>query len=229
MASAGARARRGPSVVSAGLVSASSPAAPSVSADTPRPDDAVEVARILGAWGVKGGLRLKPFAADPQALFSSKRWYIAPGEGPRPTPPASAAKGAPLPPPPSLLRVVQAREQGDSVVATTQELTDRDAAQALAGWRVFVARSSFPTPDDGEFYWVDLIGLSVVNRAGLVLGTVTGLLETGPHCVLRVASAQAEGADEAAPEELMIPFVQAYIDAVDLPGRRITADWDPSY
>jgi len=206
--------------------------------DAVRPDDAVEVARILGAWGVQGGLRLKPFSADPQALFSSKRWYIAPGEGPRPTPPVSASRAAPLPPPPSLLRVVQAREHGDGVVATTQELTDRDAAQALAGWRVFVPRSSFPTPATGEFYWVDLIGLSVVNRAGLVLGTVTGLLETGPHCVLRIARAATDdpaqapsgGAPEAAPtDELMIPFVEAYIDAVDLPARRITADWDPSY
>lgn len=216
-----------------------------MAADSPhpvRPDDAVEVARILGAWGVKGGLRLKPFSADPQALFSSKRWYIAPGEGPRPTPPVSATRGAALPPPPSLLRVVEAREHGDGVVATTQELADRDAAQALAGWRVFVARSSFPTPESGEFYWVDLIGLSVVNRAGLLLGTVTGLLETGPHCVLRIApadpaapvetagAAAAGAAPQAVPgEELMIPFVEAYIDAVDLPARRITADWDPSY
>jgi 16S rRNA processing protein RimM len=48
------------------------------------PDDAVEVGRVLGAWGIKGGIKVKPFAADPQALFSSKRWYILPPETPRP-------------------------------------------------------------------------------------------------------------------------------------------------
>lgn len=190
------------------------------------PDDAVEVARILGAWGVKGGIRLKPFSADPQALFSTKRWYIAPGEKLRPSPPSprSAAAARPLAPPPGLLRVVQAREQGDAIVATAQELNDRDAAQALAGWRVFVARSSFPTPEAGEFYWVDLIGLTVVNRQGLVLGTVAGLIETGPHCVLRIAP-QASGTAKAA--EVLVPFVDAYVDTVDLPGRRIAVDWDP--
>jgi 16S rRNA processing protein RimM len=192
--------------------------------DPPRPGDAIEVARILGAWGVKGGIRLKPFAADPQALFSSKRWYIAPGEGPLPMRAASAlAPGRVLQAPPSLLRVVEAREQGDGIVATTQELGDRDAAQALAGWRVFVARSSFPTPDADEFYWVDLIGMAVFGRDGLTLGSVVGLIETGPHCVLRVQPAETEAA------ELLIPFVAAYVDAVDMPGRRITVDWDLSY
>jgi 16S rRNA processing protein RimM len=181
------------------------------------PADAVEVGRVLGAWGVKGGIRVKPFAADPQALFSSKRWYLQPPETLRPP-------GGRAPPPlPALLRVVQAREHGDGVVATVHDVDDRDAAQALAGARVFVPRASFPTPDEGEFYWVDLIGLTVVNRAGLELGTVSGLVETGPHCVLRV---QAGGTE--APQRL-IPFVAAYIDAVDLPGRRITVDWEADY
>ena len=52
------------------------------------------------------------------------------------------------------------------VVAAARELTDRDAARALRGARVFVARSSFPTAADDEYYWVDLIGAEVVNREG---------------------------------------------------------------
>jgi 16S rRNA processing protein RimM len=179
------------------------------------PADAVEVGRVLGAWGVKGGIRVKPFAADPQALFSSKRWYLQP---PQTVLPQGSRATRPLP---ALLRVVQAREHGDGVVATVQDIDDRDAAQALAGARVFVPRGSFPTPDEGEFYWVDLIGLAVANRAGVELGAVTGLIETGPHCVLRVLAPGDE------PRERLIPFVAAYVDAVDLPGRRIAVDWDP--
>jgi 16S rRNA processing protein RimM len=177
------------------------------------PADAVEVGRVIGAWGVKGGIRVRPFAADPQALFSSKRWYLQAPAG------ALAQGRRALRPLPALLRVVQAREHGDGVVATVQDIDDRDAAQALAGARIFVPRTSFPTPDEGEFYWVDLIGLAVVNRGGVALGDVTGLIETGPHCVLRV---QAPGGTER-----LIPFVSAYVDSVDLPGRRIAVDWDP--
>ena len=66
------------------------------------PADAVEVGRVIGAWGVKGGIRVKPFAADPQALFSSKRWYLQPSQ--TVLPPGSRA----APTLPALLRVVQA-------------------------------------------------------------------------------------------------------------------------
>ncbi len=180
------------------------------------PDDAVEIGRIVGAWGVKGGLKVKPFSADPQALFSSRRWYLLAPELPRPGPEPKAG-GLPWP---RLLRVRQARAQGDHVVATADGLDDRDQAQALAGARVLISRTSFPTPQDDEFYWVDLIGLAVVNREGAALGEVVGLLETGPHCVLRIQAAAGD-----AQGERLIPFVDAYVDRVDLPGRRIEVDW----
>ena len=48
-------------------------------------------------------------------------------------------------------------------------------AELLKGARIFVSRASFPTPDTDEYYWVDLIGLHVVNREGVVLGEVRGL------------------------------------------------------
>ncbi len=86
--------------------------------------------------------------------------------------------------------------------------------------RIFVSRASFPAPDPDEFYWVDLIGLAVANREGVALGEVVGLIDTGPHCVLRV---QPPAGAEA--EERLIPFVDAYVDTVDLPGRRLVVDW----
>ncbi len=178
------------------------------------PADAVEVGRVIGAWGVKGGVKVKAFAAAPEALFSTKRWYLAEPEaaGPRP------AGTWPL-----LLKVLQAKEQADAVVASVQDINDRDAAEALKGARVFVPRASFPTPEAGEFYWVDLIGLAVANRDGQALGDVVGLIETGPHCVLRVQPADAQA------EELLIPFVDAYVDRVDTTARCITVDWQADY
>jgi 16S rRNA processing protein RimM len=169
------------------------------------PDDAVEVGRIVDAWGIKGGIKVQPFSAQPEALFSSRRWFIQMPAGGR-----------------SLLRITAARDQGEVVVATAQELSDRNAAEALKGARVFVSRASFPTAGDGEFYWVDLIGLPVVNRQGDALGIVTDLLDTGAHSVLRV---QPDGEGE----ERLIPFVDAYVDDVDLAARRITVDWGLDY
>lgn len=180
------------------------------------PDDAVEVGVVTGAWGVKGGVRIKPFSADPQALFSTKRWYWQLPEG---LPAAQRERLASLEQP---WRVGTAREQGDGIVATLQDMNDRDLAQACKGLRLFVRRSSFPTAQDGEYYWVDLIGLEVFNRQQERLGTVVGLMQTGPHSVLRI-----EHTDVASgkPLERLVPFVDAYVDSVDVAGKRVQVDW----
>ncbi|HET8870396.1 MAG TPA: ribosome maturation factor RimM [Aquabacterium sp.] len=197
------------------------------------PDDAVEVGRIIDAWGIKGGIKVLPFSSDPQALFCTKKWFVQPAEpsagsvvvkpAGKPTPGSANSTGS-IPPrlsKPRLLKVKQARDQGDAIVATVDDIEDRNAAEALKGARVFVSRSAFPTPDNDEFYWVDLIGLTVVNRQGEILGEVFDLLDTGPHCVLRI-----KGGDQV---ERMIPFVSAYIDSVSLADRQIVADWGLDY
>ncbi|MBE7416884.1 MAG: ribosome maturation factor RimM [Ideonella sp.] len=183
------------------------------------PADAVEVGRIVDAFGVKGWIKLQPFAAEPQALFSSRRWHLQP--------PAHAAHtGPPLPP---LLHITDCKSHGDTVVAAARELADRDAARALRGARVFVARGSFPTAGADEFYWVDLIGAEVVNREGEPLGTVTALIDTGVHSVLCVRRPDAAPDAPDTQAERLIPFVDAYVDAVDLEARRIRVDWGLHY
>jgi len=177
------------------------------------PADAVEVGRIADAWGIKGWFRVLPYSADPEALFSSKRWFLQPAE-----------RGAKTFTGTLKLAIKEAKEHSDSVVATSHDIPDRNAAEALKGARVFIPRSSFPSADPDEYYWVDLIGLDVVNREGVALGQVRELLSTGPQTVL-VLAYEAEGK----PQERMIPFVAAYVDGVDLPGRRITVDWQPDY
>ena len=177
------------------------------------PDDAVEVGRILDAWGIKGWFKIQPHSASPEALFSSKRWFLQPTErGPR------AFEGT------VLMRIQQAKEHSDSVVALAHDIPDRNAAERLKGSRIFVSRSSFPTPSEDEYYWVDLIGLDVVNREGNALGTVTDLMSTGPNTVL-VLQWQEDGKTH----ERMIPFVSAYVDDVDLKSRRIVVDWQTDY
>ena len=123
-----------------------------------------------------------------------------------------------------LLRVREAKEHSDTIVASAHEVDDRNAAEALKGARVFIPRSSFPTAGTDEYYWVDLIGLDVVNREGVALGQVRELLSTGPQTVLVLEYAQ-----DGKVQERMIPFVSAYVDSVDLPARRITVDWQPDY
>jgi 16S rRNA processing protein RimM len=173
------------------------------------PADAIEVGRIADAWGIKGWFKVLPHSAQPEALFSSKRWFLQP---------PGSATGA------FRLAIREAKEHSDCIVASSDEVPDRNAAEALRGARVFVPRSSFPTAGDDEYYWVDLLGLSVVNREGVALGTVRELLSSGPQTTL-VLVAEEDGK----PVERMVPFVSVFVDKVDLAGRLITVDWQPDY
>jgi 16S rRNA processing protein RimM len=193
-------------------------------ADPAWPDDAIEVGRIVDAWGLKGWIKVQPFADDPQALFSTRRWFLLPSEKDGVSRPATVAGSVP-----SLLKITQVKDHGEVVVALAQEVPDRTAAEALRGARVFIGRASFPTPEPDEFYWVDLIGLSVVNREGESLGTVAGLIDTGPHSVLRVTPDTVAEGVSAQEAERLIPFVGVYVDDVSLERRLITVDWGLDY
>lgn len=177
------------------------------------PADAIEVGRIADAWGVKGWFKVLPHSADPQALFSSTRWYLQPSE-----------KGAKTFSGTVLLRVRETKDHSDAMVARADGVEDRSGAEALKGARIFIPRSSFPTAETDEYYWVDLIGLAVVNREGAALGEVKELMSTGPQSVLVVGYEEGGKALER-----MIPFVAAYVDQVDLQARRITVDWQADY
>ncbi len=187
------------------------------------PADAVEVGRIADAWGIKGWFKVLPHSARPEALFSSKRWFIQPSGPVHAKPQTQAFR----------LAIREAKEHSDCIVATSDDVPDRTAAEALRGARVFVPRSSFPTAADDEYYWVDLIGLDVVNREGIALGTVRELLATGPQTTLvLVADAPSDETGQAGAGktiERMVPFVSAFVDEVDLVGRTITVDWQPDY
>jgi 16S rRNA processing protein RimM len=177
------------------------------------PADAIEVGRVLDAWGVKGWLKILPYSADPEALFSSRRWFLQPAE-----------RGVPTFEGVVRVAVQEAKPHADGVVACLREVADRTVAESFRGARIFVPRTSFPTPAADEFYWVDLIGLAVLNQQGLALGQVIDLMATGAQTVL-VLQAEQDGK----PLERLIPFVSAFVLDVDLTAKRILVDWQPDY
>jgi 16S rRNA processing protein RimM len=181
------------------------------------PADAIQVGRIADAWGLKGWFKVLPHSADPEALFSSKRWYLQPTERGK-----AAFAGT------QLMRIREAKVHSDTIVAVAHEMEDRDIAQALKGSRIFIPRSSFPTPELDSYYWVDLMGLNVINREGMALGIVKDLLSTGPQTVLVIEFTESiDGVEKT--QERMIPFVSHFVDDVTLTEKRITVDWQPDY
>ena len=183
------------------------------------PSDAIEVGRIGEAWGIKGWFKIIAYSASPEALFSCKSWILLP-----PEPRAGVVRKETLFKTPQLFKIRTAKEHSDGVVAQADGVDDRTTAELLKNCRIFIARSSFPTAKKDEFYWVDLMGVEVINREGVVIGSVKDLISTGPNTVI-VAEREVEGKAI----ETLIPFVDAYVDAVSLAERRITVDWQLDY
>ena len=161
------------------------------------------VGRILGAFGVRGEVKLQSFTDPQRAVLGYQPWTLRDANGHT-----------------RQLDGVRGRETAKGVVATVPGVEDRDAAEALRGTEVWVPRSALPPPAPGEYYWVDLEGLRVVNTEGAALGTVSHLFSTGANDVL---VAQGE-------RERMIPFVQPdYVLGVDFDAGVVTVDWDPDF
>lgn len=177
------------------------------------PEDAIEVARVADAWGVKGWFKVFTFNVQPDVILACRQWYLEPAD-----------RGAKAFERTLLMPIINAKMHSDTVVAHARGIDDRSMAEALRGARIFVPRSSFPLVKTDEYYWVDLIGLSVSNREGVVLGVVQDLLSTGPQTVL-VITEDSNGSKV----ERMIPFVSAFIDDVCLNQKVITVDWQPDY
>ena len=177
------------------------------------PKDAIEVGRVAEAWGIKGWFKVLPYSGDPEALFTSKLWFMLPTE-----------KGLKTFDGVAQLSVKEIKSHSGSLVACAAGVSDRTDAEALRGARIFIARSNFPASAIDEFYWVDLIGLDVVNRENEPMGVVRELMSTGPQTVLVL-----EYLEDGKTLERMIPFVSVYVDSVDLQARQIVVDWQADY
>lgn len=185
------------------------------------PDDAIELGRVLDAWGIKGWVRIQPHSADTEALFACSTWFLQPPE-------ARFARGFSAFSNSVHVTVAEIKAHGDGLVARFEGIDSRNAAEALKGVRLYLPRSAFPAAPEGEHYWVDLIGLAVFNREGQPMGVVRDLMPTGPHSVLVLAHTETVDG-QARDAERMIPFVAAYVDDVDQKARRITVDWQLDY
>lgn len=168
-------------------------------AETP-PEDLVELGVVRGAYGVKGWIRIAPHDVEATVLRATRRWWLKQGD---------RVSG---------LEVTGVRRHGGGIVAKWLGCDDPETAERLRGALVHVGRGDFPALAEGQFYWVDLVGARVVNRAGFELGKVTGLRNNGAQDLLEVANDDQP--------EVLIPLVEPYVDAIDARGGLIRVDWE---
>jgi 16S rRNA processing protein RimM len=164
----------------------------------------VLVGRIVGLYGVQGWLKIESWTEPRTQIFKYQPWLLekAPGE-------VVEIPG------------VTGRPQGKGLICHLPGVDERDAAAALVGQDIHVARELLPPPAKDEYYWVDLEGLEVFTTEGVSLGRVSHLFATGANDVVVVRDGT---------RERLVPFVQGtYVRSVDLSGGRMVVDWDPEF
>jgi 16S rRNA processing protein RimM len=163
--------------------------------------------RVIAPYGVQGWIKARALTALPDGLLAYRTWWLT----------ASEDQWREFP-------VLDARMHANSLLARLEGLNRREDVAPWRGATIGVPRALLPALVAGEFYLTDLVGLTILNRTGETLGRVAGLLETGAHPVLRVASS-----DGVPGRERLIPLVPAYVDAIDLAGGRIVVDWQADF
>ena len=157
--------------------------------------------RILGPFGIQGWVKLRTFTESPDGLAGHPAWWLRTKAGWQ-----SAV-------------VEDFKVRPAAVSAKLEGVEDRNAAELLRGLDIAVTREDLGEAKEGEFYWVDLVGLAVVNLQNEALGQVEDLLRTGGSDVLVVRGER----------ERLIPFVADYVKNVDRDAKRITVDWEAGY
>jgi 16S rRNA processing protein RimM len=155
--------------------------------------------RVLGAYGVRGWVRVEPFTEQPDGLGRYPSWWLKVGDEWRE------------------MTVAEFERHGRQLVARLGACATRDEAARYRGCEVGVPREALPELKDGEVYQADLIGMKVVNRSGAELGLLEGMLDNGAHQVMRV---RHEGG------ERLVPFLGHVVERVDLEARVVRVDWE---
>ncbi|MCW8843388.1 MAG: ribosome maturation factor RimM [Rhodobacteraceae bacterium] len=155
------------------------------------------VGAIVGAYGVRGEVRLKSFTAQAEAIAD----YA----------PLLTEDGA------TSFSVTITRPIKNGLAARLSGITTKEEADALRGTQLFVPRDRFPEPADDEYYHADLVGLEVRDTGGTLLGRIKSVQNHGATDLLEIHGPGLK-------TTVLLPFTHDVVPTVDLAGGRVVAD-----
>ncbi len=159
--------------------------------------DKICVGAISGSFGVNGEIRLKSFCADPETIADYS--------------PLTDEKDT------RKFVISLSKPVKNGFAASVDGITTKEQADALRGVRLFASRDQLPEIPDDEFYHADLIGLTVLDVGGAVLGKVHAVQNHGASDLLEITP-------KGSSDTVLLPFTKAVVPTVDLAGKRIIVD-----
>lgn len=166
----------------------------------------VVMGRIVAPYGVLGWLKVLPDTETLDGLFDYPTWWVGKDDQWRE------------------LEVQEAKVHNDVLVVKLKGVDDRDAAFACKGKQVAVPREALPEAGEDEYYWSDLIGLTVKNTQDVDFGQIVDVLETGANDVFVVNTGKERGNVER-----LLPFIDQVVLNVDMQTKTMLVDWDADF
>lgn len=166
----------------------------------------IVVGKVAAPYGVKGWVKIHSYTQEVKNILDYAPWFIRPERN------TDVSWRS--------VEVVASKLHGNGLVVQLADSDSRDKAESLKGYEIAADRQQLPEPEEGQFYWIDLMGLEVINLQGINLGTVARLMETGANDVLVVVG----------DKERLIPYVPGeFVKNVDLGNSTMEVDWDADF
>ncbi len=163
------------------------------------PSHPVIVGQVAGVFGIKGWLKIRSETEPLTNILQYSPWYLKINQQWQ------------------RFEVQTGQPHGKGLIAQLKGCSDRNRAEELVRAEIAVDSGQLPELGENEYYWSDLIGLTVQNQQGQTLGTIARMLPTGANDVLVV---------EGQGPQLLIPYVlDYYVLEIDLEQKTMRVDW----
>jgi len=171
-------------------------------------DEYILLGKISGVHGIKGWVKVFSYTSPRVQIVNYTKWYIRKKDQDW-----------------KLFKLKEGKEQGKNIIAKLEGINYRDEAEAMRGMEIAIQQDQLAVLDENEYFWRDLIGLSVETINGEKLGKIDWLFDTGSNDVMVIKETKS-----AEPKEYLLPFVfDDVIQSIDLEQSLMIVDWDPEF
>lgn len=170
--------------------------------------DYIVLGKVSSVYGVKGWVKVFSYTEPMDRILEYGNWTLRQGDKL------------------SEVEVDKGRSHGKGMVAHIKGVDDREVAKLLNGAEICVPKDRLPELEEGEYYWYELEGLTVVTTENIVLGKVEYMMAAGPGNDVIVIKGDANSIDK---RERLVPYVDQYVLEIDLAKGQLLVDWDPEF
>lgn len=166
-------------------------------------NDRVAVGRFGKPYGVHGWIKVISYTVPIQNILNYLPWHIAKGQEN------------------IIIDRVNGKLHGERLIVKLGQCHDPEEAKAYTNLEIFITRDQLPPLQKEEYYWIDLIGLTVINKEYENLGVVKRIFPTGSNDVLIVKDNSGK--------ERYLPYTDSVIIEVNLEEKKLLVDWDSTF